>query len=158
MSIYDDPRLQQSDDYPDQVRFEQRGDRVRARVVKMEAIVIKGDTVPKYWLFDLERGIERTMLASAKNLWGQLLEQKPMPGEVVNIELVDFSKNENGTAKLYDVSVERSPGGQAPPPPRPQASSPSPQPQRQEPPTQMRAPAPSPVALAEDDDEDIFGR
>jgi hypothetical protein len=147
-SIYDDPELQpEPNEFPDSVEFHQRGDRVRARINRMEPLKTRYGTCAKYWLFDLDRNMERTMLAGAKNLWGQLLTLKPEVGDTVDIELVDFAKNENGTAKLFEVSVERS--GEGPAPVRePQRPSPSPQP--------VAASRTAPAYA--DEDEDLFER
>lgn len=149
MSIYSDPNLQQEDDFPDQVTFNQRGDRVRARIVRFAPLPTRYGVVAKYWLFDLDRQIERTMLAGAKNLWGQLLSLQPMPGDVVDIELIDFAKNENGTAKLFEVSVERV--GEVP------QTTQSSRPFTDEDSSYKPQAAPS-RPVADDEDEDLFAR
>lgn len=128
-SIYDDPELQQTDEYPDQVNFKIKGDSVRGRILRTEPITTKFGKVAKYWLFDLDRQMERTMLAGSKNLWGQLLELKPDVGDVVSITMIGSSTNDNGTAKLFDVKVvefanqqsatQQTPQSEPSPPPRP---------------------------------------
>jgi hypothetical protein len=171
MSIYDDPNLRQDDDFPDQVSFNARGDRVKGRVIRFESLKTRYGMVAKYWLFDLDRNMERTMLAGAKNLWGQLLTLQPMPGDVLDIELVDFAKNENGTAKLFEVSVERTNdiaptrnepltrAAQAQQSPANARPAPDPRLQAVGPDNALEPrPAPSPVAVQEDEDADLFDR
>jgi hypothetical protein len=130
-SIYDDPDLQQESDFPDQVRFERTGDRVRGRVLTVEKINTRLGPVAKYLLMTDDG--QRSLLAGAKNLWGQLLEIKPEPGDVLDIELIELRSVSNGTAKIFDVRCERQgttalippPAAQRPdpgrasPPPRP---------------------------------------
>jgi hypothetical protein len=188
MSIYDDPKMQIPDDYSDDVKLENRGDRVQARVIRYEPLNTRYGTAAKYYLFDVERGIERTMITGptgAKDLWRQLLKERPEPGDVIFIELLDIA---SGGFKSFDVRVLERGAGQ--PPPRapqsagrgpspmangPQAQPPYPPPQSpvaappqpapasypQAPPAPARAPQPAPVpavpAYGEDED-DLFDR
>lgn len=104
--IYGDPELQQENDYPDQVRFEQVHDRVRGEILKIEKINTRFGPTVKYSLLAGDK--EVTMLAGSKNLWGQLLQLKPEPGDVLDITLVELRSTAQGTAKLFDIKVERS--------------------------------------------------
>src|SRR6516164_3748433 len=63
-SIYDDPDLQQESDFPDQVRFERTGDRVRGRVLTVEKINTRLGPVAKYLLMTDDG--QRSLLAGAK--------------------------------------------------------------------------------------------
>ena len=129
-SIYDDPDLQQQSDFPDQVRFDRTGDRVRGRVLTVEKINTRLGPVAKYLLMTDDG--QRSLLAGAKNLWGQLLEIKPEPGDVLDIELIELRSVSNGTAKIFDVRCERSGASSLAPPaqqrPDPGRASPPPRP------------------------------
>jgi hypothetical protein len=114
-SIYDDPDLQQESDFPDQVRFERTGDRVRGRVLTVEKINTRLGPVAKYLLMTDDG--QRSLLAGAKNLWGQLLEIKPEPGDVLDIELIELRSVSNGTAKIFDVKVTHHSASSLAPPP-----------------------------------------
>jgi hypothetical protein len=180
MSVYDDPRLRPEDD-GQRIKFEQRGDRVRGQIVKVEPLNTVNGWVAKYWIWDIDRNVERTLLAGATSLWGQLLTLKPEPLDVIDITLIDFQTNQRGTAKIFDVQVlERQARPLGPMAARPQqpAAYPSYQPtnaQAPQPapapyaPSQPQAPAPAqaqasptatrtlPPAYA-DEDEDLFER
>jgi len=138
-SIYDDPELQQDDDYPDQVRFDRVGDSVRGRVLSMEKITTRFGPTPKYML-RTERG-DVSLLPGAKNLWGQLLSIKPDVGDVLTIELIELRTVSQGTAKIFDVKCEPGDRPTAPPP-----TAPAPDP--------GRSTAPRP--MSSDDESDIF--
>jgi hypothetical protein len=146
-NIYDDPDLQPDDNFPDQVRLDRVGDRVRGRVLSVEKINTRFGPTPKYMLRTNEG--DQSLLAGAKNLWGQLLNLKPDVGDVLTIELIELRTVSQGTAKIFDVQCEPGERPTAPPAqaPAPQASAPRPDPGRV-----------SAIAPARDDDEgDIFG-
>jgi hypothetical protein len=114
--IYSDPDLQPDNDYPDQVRFDVVHDRVRGRVLSIEKINTRFGPTAKYMLFT-ENG-EVSMLAGSKNLWGQMLTQKPQVGDVLDVELIELRQTAQGTAKIFDVQVEHAGREQLAPPPR----------------------------------------
>jgi hypothetical protein len=177
MSIYEDPRLRPDDD-AQRIKFEQRGDRVRGQIVKYEPLNTVNGWVAKYWIWDIDRNVERTLLAGATSLWGQLLTLKPEPLDVIDITLIDFQTNQRGTAKIFDVQIlerqARPLGPMATRPPQP-AAYPSYQPTNAQAPQAAPAPAPyvptqqAPAAPAQtatrtlppayaDEDEDLFER
>jgi len=98
--IYDDPELTPMEGF-DNVTFKTVGDRINARVIRMEKIPTRYGRVAKYWLFDNERQCERTMLAGAMDLWAQLHKLRPQSGDIVDIELVDI----DGQRFVFNVEV-----------------------------------------------------
>jgi len=106
-SIYDDDDLTPEVGFPDNVTFTEIGDRVRGRIERMEKLQTKYGQVAKYWLFDLDRNVERTMLAGARDLWTQLYKMRPAIGDVVEIELVRIE------GRMYFFSVQND-GAEAP--------------------------------------------
>jgi len=142
-NIYDDPELQ-PEEYADSISFERVGDRVRGRILSIEKLTTKFGPTAKYML-RTEQG-DQSLLAGAKNLWGQLLSLKPDVGDVLTIELIELRTVSQGTAKIFDVQCE--PGERpAAPPPIAREEPPAPRPDP------GRAAAPKPVA---DDGDDIF--
>jgi hypothetical protein len=140
---YADPEINTPDDeYPDQVRFDQLHDRIRGRVLSVEKITTRFGPTLKYRLYDGTR--EVSMLAGSKNLKGAMLEKQPRPGDTLDVELIELRQTANGTAKIFDVEVER--GDAATLAPAPRAT--------QQPPDPGRAPAPRPVV--NDEGGDIF--
>jgi hypothetical protein len=113
-NIYDDPDLQPDTDYPDQIKLERVGDKVRGRVLSAEKITTRFGPTPKYML-RTQQG-DQSLLAGAKNLWGQLLELKPEVGDVLTIELIELRTVSQGTAKIFDVACERGDRPAVPPP------------------------------------------
>lgn len=99
LSIYDDPALIPAGF--DNVTFSQVGDRVHARILRMERIDTRYGNVAKYWLHDLDSNTERTMLAGAQDLWQQLFRLRPVIGDVVDIELVAI----DGRRFIFKVDV-----------------------------------------------------
>lgn len=99
--LYDDPELQPQTAFPDNVKFVEVGDRVKARVIRMERIETRYGKVAKYWLFDLDSNQERTMLAGAMDLWAQLHKLRPKIGDTLEIELVRIE----GRQHFYTVEV-----------------------------------------------------
>jgi|SRR5215831_1548314 len=98
--IYDDPELSPTEGF-DNVTFKEVGDSFRGTVVRMEKIPTRYGKVAKYWLFDLDRNVERTMLAGAIDLWGQLHKLRPQQGDVLDIELIAIE----GRQHKYQVEV-----------------------------------------------------
>jgi hypothetical protein len=106
MSIYDDPELTpvEPQDWADvNVTFDKVGDRVRGRITRMDRIDTQYGKVAKYWLHDLDRDSQRTMLAGAQDLWTQLHKLRPEIGDVLTIELAQI----DGRRKLFTVSVDQ---------------------------------------------------
>jgi hypothetical protein len=154
---YDDPEINTpDDDYPDQVRFERVGDSVRGRVLSVEKITTRYGPTLKYMLFD--GNVQKSLLAGGKNLKAQMIELRPRPGDVIDVKLIELRTVSQGTAKIYDVEIERgNVQTLAPPPPAPA--------QRQEQvmsdgvqtrPDPGRAPAPRPIQS--DDEPDLFDK
>jgi hypothetical protein len=134
--IYDDPDLvPPSGDYDDTVRFENVGDRVRGRILRILKINTRFGPTLKYVL-QTDDG-PRDMLAGGVNLKGQLFELKPREGDVLDVKLVELRNVAQGTAKIYDIHVEP---GSAPVPTTARAVTPPPQ-----------------TAAVESSDDDIFG-
>lgn len=102
-SIYDDPDLTPTsfDDY--NVTFKNVGDRVHGRVIRMDRINTRYGKVAKYWLWDIDRQIERTMLAGAMDLWSQLHKLRPQADDVLTIELVAIE----GQRYVFNVEVSQ---------------------------------------------------
>jgi hypothetical protein len=172
--IYDDPEINTpEDDFPDQVRFDRVGDRVRARVMSVEKITTRYGPTLKYMLFT-DRQEQKSMLAGSKNLKAAMLEKRPRPGDVIDLTYTELRPTQSGgDVKIFSLIVE--PGDmsnmvpqrpllpqptlppQAAAQPMPQA--PQPQPvaavQAQRAPDPGRAPAPRAVQTMEDE-RDIF--
>ena len=85
--IYDDPELTPVEGF-DNITFSEVGDRFRGQILRMEKIPTRYGRVAKYWMLDLDRQTERTMLAGAIDLWQQLHKLRIPVGNVVSIELV----------------------------------------------------------------------
>ena len=85
--IYDDPELTPVEGF-DNIVFKEVGDHIHGRINRMERIETRYGKVAKYWIFDLDRNVERTMLAGATDLWQQLHKMRPAVGDVLDIELV----------------------------------------------------------------------
>jgi hypothetical protein len=85
--MYDDPELIPVEGF-DNITFKEVGDHVRGRINRFERIETRYGKVAKYWLFDLDRNVERTMLAGAMDLWQQLYKLRPQVGDTLDIELV----------------------------------------------------------------------
>jgi hypothetical protein len=100
-SIYDDPELKPADFTDTNVVFQNVGDRVRGRVIRMDKIPTRYGKVAKYWLFDMDRNIERTMLAGAQDLWSQLHELRPEVDDILTIELIAIE----GRRYVFNVDV-----------------------------------------------------
>ena len=100
MSIYDDPELTPVEGF-DNIVFTSVGDRVRGRIIRMDRIDTKFGKVAKYWLFDLDNNTERTMLAGAQDLWGQLHKLRPEVDDILTIELVAIE----GRRHVFNVEV-----------------------------------------------------
>jgi hypothetical protein len=181
MSIYDDPRMQlpEQDDFPDDVKFHNRNDRIFAKVMRIEELTTRHGLAVKYWLWDFDTGVQKTMLSGptgAKDLWRQLLEKRPEVGDDMTIVLLDNKATANGTFKEFDVQVTRAAQPQAAPAPVPVAPAPPrPQPAPAQAPAPVQAPRPQPVPVAasypapvpqappapayqDEDAEDLFGR
>lgn len=101
-SIYDDPDLTPDTGF-DNVVFQQVGDRVRGRIVRMERIDTRYGKVAKYWLFDLDSEVERTMLAGAQDLWTQLHKLRPEIDDILTIELIAIE----GRRYIFNIDVTR---------------------------------------------------
>jgi hypothetical protein len=115
--IYDDPRINAGDsEYPNQVRFDRVGDKVRGRVLSIEVIDTTFGPTLKYMLFTGDRQV--SMLAGTKNLHGQMLSKRPRPGDVIDVELIELRDTQRGTAKIFDVKVEPGDVSTLAPPPR----------------------------------------
>jgi hypothetical protein len=117
--IYDDPDIKTASDFPDQVRFERVGDKVRGRVLTVEKINTRFGPTLKYTLLN-DKGDTISMLAGSVNLKGQMLELKPRMGDVIDVELIELRATANGTAKIYDIQIERGDAAQLAPEPRPE--------------------------------------
>lgn len=100
MSLYDDPDLVPQTGF-DNVTFNEVGDRVTGTILRMESIDTQYGKVAKYWLLDSDTRGERTMLAGAQDLWGQLFKLRPVVGDVLNIELISIE----GRRKVFSVEV-----------------------------------------------------
>jgi len=98
--MYDDPEMTPVTAF-DNVNFTEVGDRIKGRVIRFERIETRYGKVAKYWLFDLERNVERTMLAGAMDLWGQLYKMRPQVGDTLEIELIGIE----GRQHKYMVEV-----------------------------------------------------
>jgi hypothetical protein len=155
--IYNDPDINTGDEgFPDSITLDAVGDGARGRILLIEKANTRYGPALKYTLFGRGRGPSNvalqgedrrvTMLARPTNLKGQMLEMKPIEGDVIDVKLVELRDVAQGTAKLFDVEVERGDAQQLAPPPRAEQSRPDP----------GRASAPRP---AEDEGgEDIFDR
>lgn len=170
MSIYDDPRFQvpEDRDYPEDVKFNVRGDNVTGRITKIEPLQTRHGLAVKYYLFD-GTGQQRTMLSGptgARDLWKQLLENRPEPGDVLFVSLTDVSES---NAKYFDVRILERGGAQASrpqpapvPQPQPVSAPPAPAPYAQPAPVPQYPqpqPVPTPAAPAwAEPEEDLFDR
>lgn len=99
--IYDDEELAPVDGF-NNVTFSEVGDRFRGQVIRMEKIPTRFGKVAKFWLFDLDDKVERTMLAGQIDLWRQLHSLRVPIGNVVDIELVGFE----GRMQKFQVNDE----------------------------------------------------
>jgi len=88
--IYDDEELTPVEGF-NNVTFAEVGDRFHGYIVRMEKIPTRYGKVAKYWLFDLDNKVERTMLAGQTDLWQQLHSKRIPIGNVVDIELIGFA-------------------------------------------------------------------
>lgn len=140
MSIYDDPEINTpEDDFPDQIKFNVPGDRVRARVLSIEKITTKFGPTLKYMLLT-DQGMQKSMLAGSKNLKAAMLEQRPRPGDVIDLTYTELRPTQSGgDVKIFSLVVEAS---QAPPVPPPAPVAPQPAP------VAPVAPQPAPAAYA----------
>jgi hypothetical protein len=139
--LYNDPELtsQLQNDAGDQVVFEQVGDRVRGRVLSVEKITTRFGPTLKYMLFT-DKGEQKSLLGGGKNLFAQLMEKAPQRGDTLVVRLIELRNVAQGTAKIFDVSVERGDAAQLAPP-------------------RASAPAVDPFEQANaDDGEDLFDR
>jgi len=99
--IYDDAELTPTEGF-DNVVFKEVGDRFHGSIVRFDRIESRYGKVAKYWLFDIDRQVERTMLAGSMDLWSQLHKLRPQVGDILTIELVAI----NGRAHQYMVEVD----------------------------------------------------
>lgn len=102
MSIYDDPELS-----PSNITFNKKGDRFEGTMVRAEAIKTQFGKVAKFWFYDANSASERTMLAGAVNLWQQLSDLRPEPGDLVTILCTNAPDR---GAKSFEVTVQRQMG------------------------------------------------
>lgn len=102
-SLYDDPELTPVSFEDSNVTFSEVGDRVRGRIVRMDRIDTRYGKVAKYWLFDLDNEMERTMLAGAQDLWTQLHKMRPDIDDILDIELVRI----DGRRYIFNVTVSQ---------------------------------------------------
>jgi hypothetical protein len=150
--IYDDPEITENALQQNQVRFEQVGDRVRGRVLSVEKVNSRFGPTLMYRLFD--GNDERVVFAGSVNLKGQMLELRPRPGDVLDIELIELRKSNAGNdTKIYDVQLERADKSALAPSPRVETQA-----RAQRAPDPGRAPAPRQVQTLDDDGEDMFDR
>jgi len=99
--IYDDDELAPQEGF-NNVTFAEIGDRFHGQIIRMEKIPTRYGKVAKFWLFDLDNKVERTMLAGQIDLWQQLHALRIPVGNVVDIELVGFK----GRMQQFQVSDE----------------------------------------------------
>jgi hypothetical protein len=126
--IYDDPDLVEPEDegtdFPPTVKFRDHGDRVKGRVTAIEKFPAieknKKDSL-KYVLADAvmsQSGVQSKhpaveVIAGSKNLKGQLMVQKPRPGDTVDITFVESKPNSSGfgnPTKIFTILIERAVG------------------------------------------------
>lgn len=125
--IWDDPDLQQNDDY---VKFEKVGDSLKAVILKIgKKEWPDGKTDPQ--LLVRTKDGERTLTAGQARLKAQLVELRPQVGDGLSITLTKIEPRGGGkTLKHFDVQVIK-PGQQAqaastpPPAPEPVAAAPA---------------------------------
>lgn len=149
--IYDDPDLKPDTVFDDSVTLERIGDGVRGRVLRVERANSRYGPALKYTLFGEPRGPSNpnvgmrqvTMLARAKNLSAAMMEERPRAGDTIDVTLIELRDTAAGTAKLFDVAVEKGDPEQLAPTPRPAPPTPSPE-------------RPSVPVATEDDGADFF--
>lgn len=102
-SLYDDPELTPVSFEDSNITFKEVGDRVHARIVRMERIDTRYGKVAKYWLYDLDKQMARTMLAGQQDLWSQLHKLRPDVDDVLDIELTGI----DGRRYIFTVEVSQ---------------------------------------------------
>ena len=100
--IYDDPELQPTTGFENDITFREVGDRGRGRITRITRIQTQHGKVAKYFLFDEEAGIERGMLAGAQDLWSQLHKLRPNVGDMLDVEMI----GKDGQRYIFKVEVE----------------------------------------------------
>lgn len=112
MSIWDDPDLRVGGDY---VKFENVGDTVTGTVVAIRAQRWDDGKVDPQIILTVD-GDEKTITAGQVRLKAELAAQRPEPGDVLTVTLIDIEKRAGGkTLKHFAVDVVRG-NGKAPAP------------------------------------------
>jgi hypothetical protein len=117
---YNDPTMgwpDQSGDFPTTIKFEEVGDRVVGVMVSIERFQFgQQEPSPKYTLAEVKarqkgkqlRYDKAEMIASQINMKGQLLTEKPRPGDELDVELIGTKPSGYGSpTKLFRVEVTR---------------------------------------------------